>query len=161
MSASGHAVGAASKDNSIFGERSRRQFALYLAGAGCIAVSTLITRRSIARRFRVTYPKFFQPSNQQMVEVDGATEAAEALALATINVASVGLTFTSGLFWALNISNMEDVRARFGTQFKPDGTRIDINAEKEAEKWISSVLESMGKEVGAKDEKADEKKRGQ
>jgi len=94
-----------------------------------------------------------------MVEVDGATEAAEALALATINVASVGLTFTSGLFWALNISNMEDLRQRFGTQFRPDGTRIDIDAEKEAEKWISSVLEMMGKETGAKDEKVEEQKK--
>lgn len=101
-----------------------------------------------------------------MVEVDGASEAAEALALATINVASVGLTFTSGLFWALNISNMEDLRQRFGTQYRPDGTRIDIDAEKEAEKWISSVLEMIGKESAAKDEKAvenekdNEKKKG-
>jgi len=147
-------------DQSIFSQRSRRQFAWYLAGAGCLTISSIITRRALVRRFRITYPKFFQPSNQQQVEFDGAAEAAEALAIATINVASVGWTLASGTLWALNISNMEDMRQRFGTRFKPDGTRIDIDAEKEAEKWISSVLDMMGKETEAKDGKKNDKKDG-
>lgn len=123
-------------------------------------VSSLITRKALARRLKVTYPRFFQPSNQRFVEIDGATEAAEALALATINVASAGLMITGGTLWALNISNMEDMRQKFGTRFRPDGTRIDVNAEKEAEKWISSVLEMMGKDTAAKEEKHDTKKEG-
>lgn len=151
----------ASKDHSFFSERSRRQFALYSAGAGCLVVSSIITRRALARRFRITYPKFFQPSNQQLVEIDGASEAAEALAIATVNVASVGLMMTGGTLWALNISTMEDMRQRFGTRFEPDGTRVDVDAEKEAEKWISSVLEMIGKEKenGTKEEDKNKKQR--
>jgi len=140
-------------DHSLFSQRSRQQFGLYLGGAGCLFLTSIITRRALARRYKIAYPKFFQPSNQRFVEIDGASEAAEALAVATINVASVGIMLMGGTLWALDISNMEDMRQRFGTRFRPDGTRIDIDAEKEAERWISGVLNMMSKENAAKDEK--------
>lgn len=119
---------------------------MFLTGAACLTISSIITRRALARHYRIAFPKFFQPSNQQLVEIDGATYAIEALSIATINVASVGLLATGGALWALDISNMDDMRQRFGTRFKADGTRIDVDAEKEAEKWISSVLEMMKKD---------------
>lgn len=145
-----------SSDRSLFSRRSRQQFGLFLAGAACLTISSIITRRALARRFTITFPKFFQPSNQRLVEIDGAAEAIEALSIATINVASIGLLATGGTLWALDISNMDDMRQRFGTRFNPDGTRIDIDAEKEAEKWISTVLEMMKKDgKGSESEEKD------
>jgi len=94
-----------------------------------------------------------------MVEIDGASEAAEALAVATVNVASFGLMMSGGILWALNISNMEDMRQRFGTRFKPDGMRIDVDAEKEAEKWISGVLDMMGKKEDKNIKEEDKEKK--
>jgi len=160
INVAGTASPLGSNDHSLFSQRSRRQFGFYLAGVGCLVLSSIVTRRALVRRYKISYPKFFQPSNQRFIEIDGASEAAEALAVATINVASAGIMVTGGTLWALDISNMEDMRQRFGTRFRPDGTRIDIDAEKEAERWISGVLEMMGKENAAKDEKNKEKKDG-
>lgn len=64
---------------------------------------------------------------------------------------------TGGIFWALNISNVEDMRRRFGTRFVVNGTRVDTDAEKEAEKWVSSILDMIGKKE-EKDTKEEDKK---
>jgi len=68
-------------------------------------------------------------------------EAFEALNIATINVASVGLMATGGLLWAFDISSLEDVRRRVRTTKMNLATDPDDkDAEKEIEEWFSSVL---------------------
>src|SRR4051794_14581583 len=85
------------QNSSPFSQRSRRQLGLFFAGAGFFAISSLITRRSLVRRYKATVPKFYQPNNRPNLEINGAMEAFEALNLATINVLSVSMMVSGGL----------------------------------------------------------------
>jgi hypothetical protein len=127
---------------------------LFFAGAGFFAVSSIITRRSLLRRYKATVPKFYQPSNRAN-EVNGAIEAFEALNIATINVLSVGMMLGGGLLYALDISSLDDMRRQVRTSIGVDGPRTDEDAEKEIEEWIASVLNK-----GSKSEKEEKRPKG-
>ncbi|KAI9879212.1 MAG: hypothetical protein M1830_009213 [Pleopsidium flavum] len=118
--------------------RTRKQLTLLLAGTTFFALSTLITRRSLTRRYKVTLPKFYQQSNRPNTDVNGATEALEALSLATLNVASLAMMVTGGVLWACDISSMEELRrgVRGGLGVDGSGRR----EEEEMEEWVVSVL---------------------
>ncbi|KAK2625409.1 hypothetical protein QTJ16_004721 [Diplocarpon rosae] len=127
-------------DSSFFSQRSRRQLGLFAAGAGFFLLSAAVTRRSIIRRHRAFVPKFYEPSNRVAPEVNGAVEAAEALAIATINVASVGIMSTGGLLWAFDISSLDDLKRRVRRNMGVSIERTDQDAEEEIEEWFATVL---------------------
>jgi len=140
--------------SSLFSQRSRRQLGLFFAGAGFFAVSSIITRRSLLRRYKATVPKFYQPSNRAN-EVNGAIEAFEALNIATINVLSVGMMLGGGLLYAFDISSLDDMRKHVRASIGVDGPRTDEDAEKEIEEWIASVLN-----MGSKADKEEKRSKG-
>lgn len=72
-------------------------------------------------------------------------EAFEALNIATINVASVGLMLTGGLLYAFDISSLDDMKRNVRTRIGVDVERSDQEVEKEIEEWFATVLERMGK----------------
>ncbi|KAI9841640.1 MAG: hypothetical protein M1837_000487 [Sclerophora amabilis] len=121
--------------------RSRKQLGLFFAGAGFFTLSTLITRRSLVRRYKASIPSFYQPSTRPNANVDGAMEAFQALNIATINVASAAMMVTGGALWAMDISSMDDLRRKVRGGLGVDGTgRSEQDAEEEFEEWLATVL---------------------
>ena len=138
----------------VFSERSLRQLGLFFAGAGFLTLSTLITRRSIARKRIATIPSFYQPSNRPVSKIssDSSLIALEALNLATLNVMGFGIMCTGGLAWALDISSIDDLRKKARSHIGPAGGYTDEEAEREVEEWVAKVLLKKEKRE-AEDEK--------
>lgn len=130
----------AESQSSLFSQRSRRQLGLFFAGAGFFAVSSLITRRSLVRKYQSTIPKFYQPSNRPGYTVNGGLEALEALNIATINVLSLAMMATGGLLYAFDISSIDDLRRNVRTKIGVDPSQTDKEAEKEIEALFTSFL---------------------
>lgn len=146
--------------------RSVKQLGLFAAGAGFLTLSTLITRRAVARRMVESAPKMFQPSHHgpvipprgQKDKGDDAFVAVEALGLATLNVFSFGVMMTGGFMWAFDISNIEDLRRKArASLYGVDGV-VDSAAEQQVEEWIAEVLSK--KEKREKERGNDGKKNG-
>jgi len=132
---------APKSQSAFFSQRSRRQLGLFFAGASFFALSSIITRRSLVRRYKASIPKFYQQSNRPNVEVNGAMEAFEALNIATINVLSVSMMVTGGLLWCFDISSLNDMRRKIRGGLGVDGSeRSEQNAEEEMEEWLATVL---------------------
>ncbi|KAI9743481.1 MAG: hypothetical protein M1818_002794 [Claussenomyces sp. TS43310] len=146
----------ANAGSSIFSQRSRRQFGLFLGGAAFFGVASLITRRSLLQRYRATLPKFYHPSNQLNGEVNGSLEAVDALAIATVNVFSLTLMLTGGTMWACDISSVDELRQTLRSKLDLGTTdERGAEADREAEEWLSSIL--VGKEEKEQKEGAGEK----
>lgn len=125
---------------SVFSKRSLRQLGLFFGGAAFFGVASVITRRSLVRRYNATLPKFFQQSNRPNTEVDGAVEAFEALTIATVNVFSLSIMFTGGMLWAFDISSLADMRRKLRGGLEIDGEGRENAAEEEMEEWLATVL---------------------
>ncbi|KAI9882768.1 MAG: hypothetical protein M1823_005480 [Watsoniomyces obsoletus] len=122
----------------FFSPRSRRQLSIFVAGATFLFISTAITRRSLYRRYKATLPAFYHFNNRPTIPISGASEALEALNIATINVFSVSLMVTGGMMWAYDISSLEDLRRKVRAGMGVRGTEQD--ADEEIEEWMASVL---------------------
>lgn len=144
-----------SNDSSLTSSRSRKQLGLFLAGATFFTISTLITRRALARKFIQTTPSFYQPSNRPPTQpVNGAIEAFEALNLATINVVSFGMMGVGGALWAFDISSMEDMRRKVRGGLGVDGSgKSEMDAEEEIEEWLATVLARKERKEREREEK--------
>lgn len=140
--------------------RSAKQLGLFFAGAGFLAMSTLVTRRAVARKIAESSPRLFHPSHHGLrpaprnAEEKGQDQlvAAEALGLATLNVFGFGILLTGGLMWAFDISNLEDLRTKARAKLYGANGAVDEAAEKEIEEWIADVLSRKDK----KEEKAED-----
>ncbi|KAI9700917.1 MAG: hypothetical protein M1820_006678 [Bogoriella megaspora] len=131
---------SANTDDSIISARSRRQLGLFLAGASFCALSALVTRRSLQRRYVATIPRFYQP-NSNPRQVNGAAEAAQALGIASLNVFSWTIMMTGGTFWAFDISTIEDLRRKVRGGLGVDGAgKSESEAEEQMEEWLATVL---------------------
>ena len=126
-------------DSSFLSRRSRQQLSFFFAGASFIYLTSILTRRAIIRRFQATIPTFFQQSNHPN-EVVGSNEAVQALGLATMYVTSVGATFTAGMLWAFDISNLEELRYKVRKSVGVDTDWDKKDGEEELEEWIAGVL---------------------
>ncbi|KAI1815439.1 hypothetical protein GGS20DRAFT_337717 [Poronia punctata] len=129
-------------DRSVFSQRSLKQLGVFFAGAGFLALSTLVTRRSIARKRLETIPRYFTPSNQAATSKpqDNSLIAFEALSLATLNVFGFGIMLTGGLSWGLDFCNVDDLRRRTRQSLYANAGTQDKQAEKELEEWVAKIL---------------------
>ena len=129
-------------------QRSRKQLSIFFAGASFFAISTLLTRRSLKRRYASTVPHFYQPSYQRPANpINGPFEALAALHLATFNVTSFALMMGGGLLWAFDISSLNDMRRRIKGGKSRDAskkTETDMEEEKQLEEWVASMLSKKG-----------------
>ncbi|ROW10599.1 hypothetical protein VMCG_02089 [Cytospora schulzeri] len=133
--------------------RSAKQLGLFFAGAGFLAMSTMVTRRAVARKIAEASPRLFQPSHHGPrpaprnadEKVQDQLVAAEALGLATLNVFGFGIMLTGGLSWAFDISNLEDLRTKARAKLYGANGVVDEAAEKEIEEWIADVLSRKDK----------------
>lgn len=126
--------------SSAFSKRSLRQLGLFFGGAGFFAISSLITRKALVRRYKASIPRFYQQSNRPNLEVNGALEAVEALTIATVNVFSVGMMFSGGMLWAFDISSVDDLRRKIRGGLGSDGDGRESRADEEMEEWLATVL---------------------
>ena len=133
-----------------------KQLSLFFAGAGFLTLSTLITRRAVARKRIATIPSFYQPSNRPTTKMssDSSLIALEALNLATLNVMGFGIMCTGGLAWAFDISSVDDLRKRARGHIGPTGGYTDEEAEREVEEWVAKVLLKKEKREREEEEKA-------
>ncbi|KAI9852297.1 MAG: hypothetical protein M1838_001185 [Thelocarpon superellum] len=137
--------GAPPHDNGLLARftsaRARRQLGLVAGGATFLFCSTIITRRSLARRYKASIPAFYQPSNRPAGEVNGAMEALEALNIATINVVSLAMMVTGVALWAFDVASVADMRHRLHRTMGVEGdVRTDRDADEEMEEWLATVL---------------------
>ena len=145
---------------SITSPRSLSQLKFFFAGSAFLAVSSIITRRALVRRYKATVPRFYIPSNRPLPNtVNGHFEALEALSIATINVASFMMMMTGGALWAFDISSMDDMRRRIRRGLEVDGTeRPKQQADEELEEWLAWML---SKKVEKRRRRGEEEKRRQ
>jgi hypothetical protein len=151
-------------DNGFFSRRSMQQFSIFAAGAGFLFFSTMVTRRSIARKKLASLPKFYSPSHAaagKQGNPEGNLIALEALNLATLNVMSAGIMTMGGIAWAFDLSSIEDLRERTRRTLHGEAGNIDEKAEREFEEWAAKILTQFGKtapEDGAQDKPKEDKK---
>jgi hypothetical protein len=132
--------------SSFFSQRARRQLGLFFAGAGFVALSTIVTRRALLRRYRATVPRFYQPSNRPNKITNGYMEALEALNLATVNVLSYAMMLGGGVLYAFDISSLDDMRRNVRSKMgNGDGAEVNEEEEKEIEKFFVDILEKTGR----------------
>ncbi|KAF1344843.1 hypothetical protein BDV97DRAFT_266136, partial [Delphinella strobiligena] len=119
--------------------RTIKQLSIYFGGATFLAASVLVTRRAISRKHVSTIPKFYTPSNYKPTDANGAVEAAEAFALATINVTSLAIMLTGGSMFALDVVNAEDLREKYKRRMGFTDN-WEQGADEEIEEWVKGVL---------------------
>jgi hypothetical protein len=140
--------------------RPHKNAMLFLGGVTFMALSTLVTRRSLARKYRATLPPFYTASTRHKPAVDGATEALEALSIATVNVVSVAMMAGGAALWYFDINSLADMRRKIrgGLGVAGDG-QSEQEAEEEMEEWLATVLaRKEDKERRRKGDGGDEKK---
>ena len=126
--------------------RARQQLSLFFLGASLLTFSTVVTKRVTFARFKSTYPLFFRPSNLPTdAQMNPAVEAFSALTLATMNVGSTIVMMGGGLFWAFDISTVDDLRQRIRDGIgldkpHPGGEKGAAEVEAEFEQWLADAL---------------------
>ncbi|KAA8912905.1 hypothetical protein FN846DRAFT_887001 [Sphaerosporella brunnea] len=123
-------------------KRFLKQLALPVIGGAFLLLSMRLTRRSTVRRQLAMIPPYYHPNNQPPVNPpSGALDAVEALQLATLNVFSVAMLLVGGGAFALDVSNVEDLRERFRASDKGDEWEAQKRAaEEEFEEWLVTIL---------------------
>ncbi|KAI1046491.1 hypothetical protein LB505_010740 [Fusarium chuoi] len=128
-------------------DRSIRQFGLLLTGAGFLAASVAVSRRSVLRMRHDSFPKFYT-SNRHQVKFDSGDRsllAVQALGLATLNVMSFGVMLVGGISWAFDLSSIEELRQRTQAVTRRPGM-VSPEDEKAMEELIEGLMGKMGME---------------
>ncbi|KAK0749551.1 hypothetical protein B0T18DRAFT_287535, partial [Schizothecium vesticola] len=146
----------------ITSSRSRRQLGLFFGGATFVLWSVLLTRRRVrTHQLRGQLPYFYYnhhfsplggpsiattPRSAALLEAEEAGRrdpfvAFEALQLATLNVLSAAMMVAGGVAWALDISTLDDVRARARRSIDEAADMgLDPEAEREVAEWMAKTL---------------------
>ena len=87
-------------------------------------------------------PPYYHPNNAAPINPpSGALDAVEALQLATMNVFSVAMLLVGGGAFAMDISTLDELRAKFkSTEVGEEWEKQQKAAEEEFEEWIVGVL---------------------
>lgn len=123
-------------------KRMARQLGLIFGGSTFLLLSLRASSRSILRRRLATVPTFYHPSNRPPVEQgSSATDAVEALQLATLSVMSAAMIMVGGGAFALDVSSVEELRGRFRkSQQGAEWKKQEREMEEEFEEWVVDVL---------------------
>ncbi|KAF7544666.1 hypothetical protein G7Z17_g9770 [Cylindrodendrum hubeiense] len=126
--------------------RSFRQFGLLFAGAGFLAASVAISRRSVMRRRLDSLPKFYS-SNRDPIKFDYSDRsglAAQALGLATLNVMSFGVMLVGGIGWSFDLSSIEELQTRTRAAIRRPGNLVNPEDEAHMEEMMEELMTRMG-----------------
>lgn len=104
---------ASTEDTSFLSDRTKKQLKIVLGGVYFVVISTLVTRRAVARRVKWAKPTYFrQNMHHPEQQFNHGFEAAEALAVATINVFSWGIFYTGGALYATDTSGFAELKEK-------------------------------------------------
>ena len=122
--------------------RLARQLSLPFFGAAFVLLSIRLTRRAVARQRAAIRPPFYHPNTQPPAQApSGARDAMEALQLASLNVFSVAVFLVGGGAFALDVSTIDELRAKFqANQMGHEWEEKNRAAEEEWEEWAVGVL---------------------
>ena len=132
--------------------RNVRQLGLCLAGAGFMAASIAISRRSVVRMRTATFPKFYISNRSPPNKGDSADRgliAVQALGLATLNVMSFGVFLVGGISWAFDLSSVRELRQRTRAHLEKP-TNMSTEDEKKMEEELEKILDSVYTKLGIK-----------
>jgi hypothetical protein len=114
--------------------RTQKQLKIVLGGVYFVVLSTMVTRRAVARRMKWAKPTYFrQNMHHPEQEFNSGLEAAEAFSVATINVFGWGIFFTGGTMWATDTSGLDEVRQRL---------RVRLNLTEDDQKGSQQIVQS-------------------
>ncbi|KAM0465414.1 hypothetical protein ACHAPV_001464 [Trichoderma viride] len=135
--------------------RPLKQFGLFFLGAAFTAASVGVSRRSVVRRQRDSFPKFYssnRPGPEDGNSSEGALLGVHALGLATLNVSSFAVLLTGGLSWAFDLSSVDELRTRTKAALQRPGGEVSQEDEKEFEQMIDNLMAKLGMDkVSSKD----------
>lgn len=139
-------------------QRHVSQLGLFALGAGFMAASVLVTRRAVIRRKVESIPRYFHSSHLPAGSVDSgerSTLAAQALGLATLNVASFGVLLAGGTAWAFDLCSVAELQARTQAAIRrPVGEGVlSEEDEREVDNMVVGLMERLGMDVEAAKEK--------
>ncbi|KAI5464093.1 hypothetical protein BGZ63DRAFT_421172 [Mariannaea sp. PMI_226] len=143
--------------------RTLKQFGFFITGAGFLAASVAVSRRSVIRRQLESVPKFYS-SNRSPVKfdsVDRSQMAAQALGLATLNVMSFGVMLLGGLSWGFDISSVEELQARSRKVMRGRSVHVSPEDEAEMEAMVADLMGRLGMRKPAGQEDASQEKDAQ
>ncbi|KAL7947698.1 hypothetical protein V8C42DRAFT_315300 [Trichoderma barbatum] len=127
--------------------RPLKQFGLFFIGAAFTAASIGVSRRSVVRRQRDSFPKFYSsnsPGPQDGANGEGAILGIHALGLATLNVSSFAVLLTGGLSWAFDLSSVEELRVKTRAALQRPGGEVSPEDEKEFEQMMDNLMAKLG-----------------
>lgn len=133
--------------------RAMKQFGFFAAGAGFMAASVAVTRRSVVLRRLETIPKFYSSNRNKLIvdSSDRSLMAAEALGLATLNVMSFGVMLVGGIAWAFDLSSVEELRMRSQAAVQKSGI-VNPEDEEQMEQMMNDLLARLGMDKPEKPE---------
>ncbi|KAF2856687.1 hypothetical protein T440DRAFT_462937 [Plenodomus tracheiphilus IPT5] len=94
----------------ITSPRSLRQLSIFLLGSACLLATTSITRKAVWRRQLRQTPKYFDANTNPHEYFSPFQDACQALNLATLNCASVGIMVLGGAMWSFDIAGLAEAR---------------------------------------------------
>ncbi|KAM6481386.1 hypothetical protein HDV62DRAFT_363862 [Trichoderma sp. SZMC 28011] len=127
--------------------RPLKQFSLFFLGAAFTAASIGVSRRSVVRRQRDSFPKFYSSNTvgpQEGANSEGAVLGAHALGLATLNVSSFAVMLIGGLSWAFDLSSVEELRTKTRAALQRPGGEVSPEDEKEFEQMMDNLMAKLG-----------------
>ncbi|PNP37279.1 hypothetical protein TGAM01_v201879 [Trichoderma gamsii] len=127
--------------------RPLKQFSLFFLGAAFTAASVGVSRRSVVRRQRDSFPRFYtsnRPGPEDGNSSEGALLGLHALGLATLNVSSFAVLLTGGLSWAFDLSSVDELRTRTKAALQRPGGEVSPEDEKEFEQMIDNLMAKLG-----------------
>ncbi|EGX94994.1 hypothetical protein CCM_03266 [Cordyceps militaris CM01] len=133
-------------------QRQAKQLSLLVLGAGFMAASVAVTRRAVVRRQLEAVPRFFHSSYVAAGSVDSAARsslAAQALGLATLNVAAFGVLLVAGTAWSFDLCSVAELQARtqMVVQRRGAGGVLAPEEEREVDNMVASFMERLGMDV--------------
>ncbi|OAA72202.1 hypothetical protein ISF_01275 [Cordyceps fumosorosea ARSEF 2679] len=131
-------------------QRQVKQLSLLLLGAGFVGASAFVTRRAVLRRQLEAVPRFFHSSYLPAGSLDSGERsalAAQALGLATLNVAGFGVLLVGGTGWAFDLCSMAELRARSQAVTRSQAGVRDEEEEREVDNMVMGLMERLGMDV--------------
>lgn len=119
-----------------------------MVGAGFLAASVAVTRRSVVRLRTATVPPFYVSNRAPISSDDKGLIAVRALGLASLNVFSFGVMLVGGLSWAFDLSSVADLRERTRASLAAPLPGIKSGDEDEVERELDNMLDTLYDKLG-------------
>jgi hypothetical protein len=125
----------------ITSQRSLRQLSVFLLGGACLLATTAITRKAVWRRQLRIKPKFYEPNTNPHEYFSPFHDAIQALNLATMNCASVGIMAVGGAMWTFDIANLREAQASLRSRLNYDSI---YNSEDDIPRSFTELIAASG-----------------